>query len=51
MNLQRLMSQTRKAIDVYELIEENDKIAIGISGGIDSLALLYALNGLKKYYP
>ena len=51
MNLQRLMSQTRKAIDVYELIEENDKIAIGISGGKDSLALLYAMNGLKKYYP
>ena len=49
MNLQRLMSQTRKAIDVYELIEENDKIAIGISGGKDSLALLYAMNGLKKY--
>jgi len=51
MNLQRLMSQTRKAIDVYELIEENDKIAVGISGGKDSLALLYAMNGLKKYYP
>ncbi|MDD2968738.1 MAG: ATP-binding protein [Lachnospiraceae bacterium] len=51
MNLQRLMSQTRKAIDTYKLIEENDKIAIGISGGKDSLALLYALNGLKAFYP
>ena len=51
MNLQKLMSQTRKAIDTYELIEENDTIAIGISGGKDSFALLYALNGLKAYYP
>ncbi|MDD7404141.1 MAG: tRNA 2-thiocytidine biosynthesis TtcA family protein [Butyribacter sp.] len=51
MKLQQLMSYTRRAIDDYNLIEENDKIAIGISGGKDSLALLYALSGLRRFYP
>lgn len=51
MKLQQLLSYTRKAVDDYALIEENDKIAIGISGGKDSLALLYALSGLRRFYP
>ncbi len=51
MKLQKLMSLTRRAIDTYHMIEENDKIAIGISGGKDSLTLLYALHGLKRFYP
>lgn len=51
MKLQRLLSLTRKAIDDYQLIEENDKIAIGISGGKDSLTLLCALAHLQKFYP
>lgn len=51
MKLQRLMSLTRKAIDDYHMINDGDKIAIGISGGKDSLALLYALSGLKRFYP
>lgn len=51
MKLQRLMSLTRKAIDDYQMIEENDMIAVGLSGGKDSLALLYALSGLKRFYP
>lgn len=51
MDLQRLMSYTRKAIDQYNMIEDGDKIAIGVSGGKDSLALLYALNGLQRFYP
>jgi tRNA(Ile)-lysidine synthase TilS/MesJ len=33
------------------MIEEGDKIAIGISGGKDSLTLLYALAGLRRFYP
>lgn len=33
------------------MVQENDKIAIGISGGKDSLTLLYALAGLRKFYP
>lgn len=51
MKLQRLMGVTRKAIEEYDMIQEGDRIAIGISGGKDSLVLLYALNGLKKFYP
>ena len=51
MTLQKLLSYTRQAVDKYEMIQEGDKIAIGISGGKDSLALLYALSHLKKFYP
>jgi tRNA(Ile)-lysidine synthase TilS/MesJ len=41
----------RRAVDDYSMIEEGDRIAIGISGGKDSLALLYALAGLRRFYP
>lgn len=51
MELQRLYSFTRRAIDQYGMINDNDKIAIGISGGKDSLTLLYALSGLRRFYP
>ena len=51
MKLQQLYSLTRKAIDDYQMIQEGDKIAIGISGGKDSLTLLYALAGLRRFYP
>ena len=51
MKLQQLMSFVRRAIDDYEMIEEGDRIAVGISGGKDSLTLLYALHGLKRFYP
>ncbi len=51
MKLQQLLSHVRRAIDDYHMIENGDKIAIGISGGKDSLTLLYALHGLKRFYP
>lgn len=51
MTLQRLLSYTRKAVDEYALIDDGDKIAVGISGGKDSLTLLYALSELRKFYP
>lgn len=51
MKLQQLLSYTRRAIDDYNMIEEGDKIAVGISGGKDSLTLLYALHGLRRFYP
>ncbi len=51
MKLQRLLSLTRQAVDAYGLIQKNDHIAIGISGGKDSLTLLYALHGLSRFYP
>ncbi len=51
MKLQQVLSLTRKAIDDYHMIEEGDRIAVGISGGKDSLTLLYALHGLMRFYP
>ncbi|MCI5958968.1 MAG: tRNA 2-thiocytidine(32) synthetase TtcA, partial [Lachnospiraceae bacterium] len=45
MKLQQLYSKVRQAVDAYHMIEEGDKVAIGISGGKDSLGLLYALAG------
>ena len=51
MELQRLLSYVRKAVDTYQLIDEGDKIAVGISGGKDSLTLLYALKHLQRFYP
>ena len=51
MKLQQLYSYTRKAIEDFHMIEDNDVIAIGISGGKDSLVLLYSLAGLRKFYP
>lgn len=51
MEIQRLYSYLRQAIDDYRMIEENDRIAIGISGGRDSLTLLHGLSGLRAFYP
>jgi len=51
MNLQKVMSYVRRAIDDYHMIEDGDRIAVGISGGKDSLVMLYALHGLKRFYP
>lgn len=50
MKLQRLYSLTRQAIDDYQMIASGDHIAIGVSGGKDSLTLLYALQGLQRFY-
>lgn len=51
MELQRLYSVVRKALEDYNMIEDGDHIAVGISGGKDSLTLLYALSGLRRFYP
>lgn len=51
MKLQQVLSYVRKAVDDYHMIENGDRIAVGISGGKDSLTLLYALHGLRRFYP
>lgn len=51
MELQRLYSYTRRALDDYEMIQEHDTVAVGISGGKDSLTLLCSLAGLRHFYP
>ena len=49
--MQHLLSPLRAAIQDYNMISEGDKIAVGISGGKDSLALLVLLANLQKFYP
>lgn len=51
LKLQQLYSKLRQAIDKYNMIEDGDRIAVGISGGKDSLTLLYGLAGLRMFYP
>ncbi len=49
--MRKLLSYMRRAVDDYGMIEEGDKIAVGISGGKDSLSLLCGLNALSRFYP
>lgn len=49
--VKRLLSFVRRAVDDYKMIDEGDKIAVGVSGGKDSLALLSALARLRLFYP
>lgn len=49
--MQKLLSFTRRAVDDYNMINENDHITVGVSGGKDSLALLCGLAKLRVFYP
>jgi tRNA(Ile)-lysidine synthase TilS/MesJ len=51
MNLQQIMSPIRRAIDDYNMIQDGDKIGVGLSGGKDSITLLAGLAGLRRFYP
>ena len=50
-NTKLLLSYTRRAVDDYSMIDDGDKIAVGVSAGKDSLALLCALSQLRRFYP
>jgi len=49
--MQMLLSRTRSAADKYSMIEDGDRIAVGVSGGKDSLALLCVLAEMRIFYP
>ena len=49
--MQHLMGLVRRCVDDYKMISAGDRIAVGVSGGKDSLALLALMAGLQKYYP
>lgn len=49
--MQKIMSLTRRAVQKYNMISDSDVIAVGLSGGKDSSALLYALSKMRSFYP
>ena len=48
--MQKLMGLVRRCVDDYNMISAGDRIAVGVSGGKDSLVLLVLLAGLKQYF-
>lgn len=49
--MRKILSHVRKAVDDYKMIEEGDRIAVGVSGGKDSMVLMLALKELQRFYP
>ena len=49
--MQQVLSYVRRAVDDYQMIQEGDKICVGVSGGKDSITLALALHALSRFYP
>ena len=49
--MQKILSHMRKAIEEFNMIEENDKIGVCLSGGKDSITMLHAFKALQRFYP
>ena len=47
----KVLSAVRRACEEYRMIEPGDRIAVGVSGGKDSLTLLFALAEMRRFYP
>lgn len=51
MEMKKPLSFIRRAIDDYKMIEPGDRVAVGVSGGKDSVLLLCAMATLRQFYP
>ena len=49
--MQHIMGLVRRCVEDYNMINEGDRIAVGVSGGKDSLALLDAMARMREYFP
>lgn len=49
--MEQFTGLVRRCVEDYDMIRAGDVIAVGLSGGKDSMALLCALNSLRRYYP
>lgn len=49
--MQKILGYMRKAIEDYHMIDEGDKIAVGLSGGKDSITMLMGFKALQRFYP
>ena len=49
--MKKILSLVRRCVDDYEMIRPGDRVAVGVSGGKDSLTLLAALTALSRFHP
>lgn len=49
--MQKMMSHMRSAMEKYKMITAGDRVAVGLSGGKDSTAMLVALANIRRFYP
>jgi len=49
--MNRILSLVRRCVEDYDMIQSGDRIAVGVSGGKDSLTLLAAMAHLRRFYP
>ena len=49
--MNKILSLTRRCVEDYHMIQPGDRVAVGVSGGKDSLVLLMALAKLREFYP
>ncbi len=49
--MQKILGYMRKAIEDYNMIDDGDKIAVGLSGGKDSISMLMGFKALQRFYP